>query len=48
MKIITGAKFQDLCDLHISSENNRQFELYDKDRWIDISTLKLRRIDNPE
>lgn len=48
MKIITGNRFQNLCKLHISSENNKQFELFDESRWTDIADYKLRRVDNPE
>lgn len=47
MKIMTGERFQDLCDISISKEEHKEFESTNKPKSIDIDTFDFTDFDNP-
>ena len=46
MNFITGEKFQNLCDHHLSIEEFMPFELYPSDKHIDINEFDFTNFDN--
>ncbi len=46
MNIITGEKFQNLCDHHLSVEEHMPYELHPSDKHIDINKFDFTNFDN--
>ena len=47
MKVITGERIQDLCDISISKKEHKNFESQNQLNSIDIDTFNFENFDNP-
>jgi len=47
MKVITGERIQDLCDISISKKEHKKFESQNQLNSIDIDTFDFENFDNP-
>jgi len=48
MNIISGEKWQDICQVGISKKDHRTFESSNKDNlWLDIDEFDFENYDNP-